>query len=63
MISIIFTIILLGFVVFVFILDGDKSKILTKKNKKNKGADNSSKANNVHGKNTYKTQDKINIQK
>ena len=63
MISIIFTIILLGFIVFVFILDGDKSKIPTKKNKKNKGADNSSKANNVHGKNTYKTQDKINIQK
>ena len=67
MISIIFTIILLGFIVFVFILDGDKSKIPTKKNKinnkKNKGADNSSKANNVHGKNAYKTQDKINIQK
>ena len=57
MISIIFTIILLGFIVFVFILDGDKSKIPTKKNRKNKnkGADNSSKANNVHGKNIQNT--------
>lgn len=63
MINIIFTIILLGVMIFVFMLDGDKNKIFITKNRTKENENNKSKTNKDHGKNIYKTQEKIDIQK
>lgn len=60
MISIIFTILLIGVMVYVFILDGDKGKVPIKKNRVNKTDKKTEK--HKHG-NMYQTQDKIDIKK
>lgn len=62
MISLIFTVVLIGVMIYVFMLDGDKSKILTKDAIK-KGKDKKNSSSKNFGKNMYSTQDRINIKK
>lgn len=62
MISLIFTVVLIGVMVYVFMLDGDKSKIPTKDAIK-KGKDKKTSSSKNFGKNMYSTQDRINIKK
>ena len=62
MISLIFTVILIGVMIYVFMLDGDKSKIPTKDAIK-KGKDKKTSSSKNFGKNMYSTQDRINIKK
>lgn len=62
MISLIFTVVLIGVMIYVFMLDGDKSKIPTKDAIK-KGKDKKTSSSKNFGKNMYSTQDRINIKK
>ena len=62
MISLIFTVVLIGVMIYVFMLDGDKSKIPTKDAIK-KGKDKKTSSSKNFGRNMYSTQDRINIKK
>lgn len=64
MIGIIFTVILTGVIVYVFLLDGNKDKLSIKKEKRSKTeADKKTKIKKEHAKNMYSSQDRINIKK
>ncbi len=63
MISIIFTIVLMGVMVYVFVLDGNKGNVFIKKNMAKENKDNKTETNKSYSKNMYSTQDNINIKK